>query len=133
MLEFTDAILVFVFSWIFQIIFVLASIAGVIAALVALVSNIPFTQKLHWIGVCLVMLSVTMFYFGWLGEETWTPEDQLHAKYSNPSFPDYSFLPAVGCAFFALLTLVVPLFLRAVGVPMIITGSLYMGIAMFGI
>ena len=133
MLEVLDAILVFIFSYIFQLVFVLASIAGVLAALVAMFSDIPFTKKLHWIGVCLVMLSVTMFFFGWLSEEEWTAEDEAFAAASNEHFPDYSFLPAVGCAFFALLTLVVPLFLKAFGVPFIVSGTIYMGIAIFGL
>ena len=133
MLEVLDGILVFIFSYIFQIVFVLASIAGVIAALCSLFADIPFTQKLHWIGVCLVMLSVTMFFFGWLGGESWTAEDEEFAAYSNPDFPDYSFVPAMGCAFFALLTLVIPLVLKAFGIPFIVSGTIYMGIAMFGI
>ena len=133
MLKFLDALLVLVFSWVFQVVFVLASIAGVIAALAALCSNIPITEQLHWIGVCLIMVAVTIFFFGWLGQEEWTETDEQFASYSNPEFPDYSFVPAMVCALFALLTLAVPLLLKFFGIPTIAVGVLYMGIAIFGI
>ena len=134
MLEALDALLVFVFSYVFQIIFVLASLAGIFAATVALCSpQTTVVEKLHWVGVCLVMLSVTIFFFGWLGDTPWTEEDEAFAAASNPSFPDYSFLPAMVSAFFALLLLALPLLLKAFGVPTIVMGVLYMGIAIFGL
>ena len=133
MLTFLDAVLCSIFSWVFQAVFVIASIFSVIVAIIALFGEANLREKLHWIGICLIMVSVTIFFFGWLGEEEWTEEDEAFAAASNPDFPDYSWVPAMVCALFALLALALPLLLRCFGVPTIVCGIIYMGIAIFGL
>lgn len=133
MLEAMDAFMCFIIPAIFYVLFVGAAIAGCIAAIVALFSPNTIGVKLNWIGVAFVTIAVCGFFLGWVGESTWTSDDAAFAAYSNPSFPDYSWLTVIGPGIISLIVFAIALFLRSVGIPLIIVGTIYMGILMFGI
>ena len=133
MLEALDAFLCFIIPAIFYMLFIGAAIAGCIAALIALFNNIPIGAKLNWIGAAFVTVAVCGFFLGWVGESVWTADDASFAAASNESFPDYSWLTVVGPGIIAFIVLSVAAILRAMGIPLIIIGMIYMGILVFGV
>lgn len=133
MLEMVDKFLCLFVPAIIYIIFIAASIVGFVACISLWFSNSPMKEKLNILGACLIIFSVTIFFFAWVYDNPWTEEDVASAALSNPDFPDYSWVPVVVAGFFALITLLIPLILRACGIPLIICGIVYMGICIFGL
>lgn len=125
MLTFLDFLLIAIFTVLPPALFVIGGVVRLFDPEEGL------RTKLDSVGWFLVLLCATIWLFGWI--DPWTAEDAAFAAYSNPDFPDYSFLPATVASFFAMLTVVAALVLEGVGLPMCLVGLLYLGILIFGL
>lgn len=133
MLNLIDAILVAAFKVVPAILFIGASIVAIVGAVASLVADVPLKQKLHWIGLAMVLVCCTVWFLGFLGSSPWTAEDVKFAAACNPEFPDYSFLPSFVAMLFAGLIFLLGKILNSLGVPMIVVGVVYLGILAFGL
>lgn len=128
MLEFLDAILVFIFKTLPFIIMIGASVVFSVAALAELVSNeSSLFKKTEGIGLALTIIACTCWFFVWLDTPVRTHRPEMG------EFSDYSFLPAVFSLFVVLVVLTAARAIRAFGIPWIVIGFIYIGIALFGL
>lgn len=133
MLEMADKFLCWIVPAIFYFIFGAAAVVAAIGAVACFFAKSPLSKKIDVFGGCLIIFAVSIFFFGWCSESTWTDEDAAFAKGCNPDFPDYSWLTVIGPGIVALVVLAVALILRAIGIPSIVIGIIYFGIMLFGI
>jgi hypothetical protein len=133
MLEMADKFLCWVIPAVFYFIFGAAAIVAVIGAIACFFAKAPLGRKMDIFGGCLVVFAISLFFFGWCGESTWTDEDAAFAKGCNPDFPDYSWLTVVGPGIVSLVCFAFAGILRAIGIPTIVIGIMFIGVLIFGI